>query len=277
MCAVSCAGGMSLHLCLATLLNCFSNCDCYEYCYESKTYHAACGNADDIFSEEEEWATRCTGVDRQPAYFLVSHFIFFSLFTFVYICIYVYISHIFVSPNACPAGRGLQTQSQSRCLQPTRDSTGPFAPWNKYLLTNMIFWFQRLILRSRNWRKAITQGLLPVTRFFVQVSFGSRMLLGAQAIKVRISHPSRGNVGLLRIEMQISLGKNFNSRMNFRFNFQATCLQDIQFMTRCFTMHCNEHFSHYKIFTFQFLIYFIQIYIWKCKIESTELFSSNII
>ena len=54
VCAVSCAGGMSLHLCLATLLNCFSNCDCYEYCSESKTYHAACGNADDIFSEEEE-------------------------------------------------------------------------------------------------------------------------------------------------------------------------------------------------------------------------------
>ena len=94
-----------------------------------------------------------------------------------------------------------------------------------------------------------------MTRFFIQVSTGSRMLLGAQAIKVRISHPSRGNVGLLGIEIQISLGKNFNSQMNFRFNFQETCLQDIQFMTRCFTMHCNEHFSHCKIFTFQFLIY----------------------
>ena len=188
------------------------------------TYHAACGNADDIFSLVEESGTRCTDVDRQPAYFLC-HILYFIYFYHLYILYF----HIFVSPNACPADRGLQTQSQSRCLQPTRDSTGPFAPWNKYLLTNMIFWFQSLILRSRNWRKAITQGLLPVARFFVQVSFGSRMLLGAQA-KVRISHPSRGNVGLLGIEMQISLGKNFNSRMNFRFNFQATCLQDIQFI-----------------------------------------------
>jgi hypothetical protein len=58
--------------------------------------HAVCGNADDIFSVEEESATRCTDVDHQP--------------------------------NACPADRGLPIQSQSRCSQQSRDSTGPFAP-----------------------------------------------------------------------------------------------------------------------------------------------------
>jgi len=63
---------------------------------DQKASHAACGNADDIFSAEEELETRCTAVDRQP--------------------------------NACPADQGLPTQSLSRCLQPNRDSTGLFAP-----------------------------------------------------------------------------------------------------------------------------------------------------
>ena len=54
---------------------------------------------------------------------------------------------------------------------------------------------------------------------------------GAEA-KARISHPSSGNVGLLGIEMQISLHKNFNSRLNFRFSFQASCLDYFNLMTR---------------------------------------------
>jgi len=64
---------------------------------DQKASHAACGNAGDIFSAEEELETRCTVVDRQP--------------------------------NACPADRGLPTQSRSRCSQPSRGSTGLFAPW----------------------------------------------------------------------------------------------------------------------------------------------------
>jgi len=64
---------------------------------DQKASHAACGNAGDIFSAEEELATRCTAVDRQP--------------------------------NACPADRDPPIQSLSRCSQPSRGSTGPFAPW----------------------------------------------------------------------------------------------------------------------------------------------------
>jgi len=63
---------------------------------DQRASHAACGNAGDIFSSEEGSATHCTGVDRQP--------------------------------NAGPAGRGLLTQTQSRCLLQSQDSTGPFAP-----------------------------------------------------------------------------------------------------------------------------------------------------
>ena len=44
-------------------------------------YHAAYGNADDIFSAEEELETRCTAVGRQPAdIFLYSSF--FHIFIF---------------------------------------------------------------------------------------------------------------------------------------------------------------------------------------------------
>jgi len=63
---------------------------------DQKASHAVGGNADDIFFAVEESATRCTDVDRQP--------------------------------KACPAVRGLPTQSQSHCSQPNRGSTGLFAP-----------------------------------------------------------------------------------------------------------------------------------------------------
>ena len=52
---------------------------------------------------------------------------------------------------------------------------------------------------------------------------------GAQA-KVGFLQPSGGNVGLLGIEMQILLGKNFNSRLNFTLNLHPSCLQYFQFM-----------------------------------------------